>query len=321
MKCDGAQQQLVLQTYGELDDDLAIGLERHLAECDTCRQFGESLLGMGEQLALLPVVEPSPNLLAACRVRLDETLDAEGPHGLGTRLRANLFRWFGFLESAPALAVLLVGVGFLGGDFTLRYRLAHTPHLPPTVVVTGADEGTIANVSGIVQTPNSDLVQVKYNRVVPEVMEGSLDDPHIRHLLLVGMRSNDAEAVRTDSVALLSTGCLQGHACGSADDSAELRSALLERLHSDKDAGVRLKALEGLEPFVNDHDQHVRDGVLEALMSDSSPAVRKHAITMLGPVQQDSSVRQVLRTLSRQDQNPYIRTASFQALQGSDDLQ
>ncbi len=321
MKCDAAQQQLVLQIYGELDDDLAIGLERHLAECDTCQQFQESVLGLNEHLALLPVQEPSPNLLAACRVRLDEALEAESPHGLGTRLRANLFRWFGFLESAPALAVLLVGVGFIGGDFTFRYRLAHATHLPSPILITDTQKGTIANVSGIVQTPHSDLVQVKYNRVVPETMEGSLDDPQIRHLLLVGMRSNDAETVRTDSVALLSTGCLQGHACGSADDSAELRNALLERLRADKDAGVRLKALEGLEPFVNDHDQHVRDGVLEALMSDSSPAVRKHAIGMLGPVQQDSSVRQVLRTLSRQDQNPYIRTASYEALQGSDDLQ
>ena len=321
MKCDGAQQQIVLQIYGELDDDLSVGLERHLAECDSCRRYHEDLLAMGEHLARLPVLDPSPNLLAACRVRLDEALDGEGPHGLGTRLRANLFRWFGFLESAPALAVLLVGVGFLGGDFTLRYRLAHTPHLPPAVVVTNTEQGAISNVSGIVQTPHTDLVQVKYNRIVPEVMEGSLDDPQIRHLLLVGMRSNDAEAVRTDSVALLSTGCRQGRTCSSADDSAELRSALLERLRADKDAGVRLKALEGLEPFVNDHDQHVRDGVLEALMTDSSPAIRKQAIVMLGPVQQDSSVRQVLRTLSRQDQNPFIRTASYQALQGSDDLQ
>ena len=38
-------------------------------------------------------------------------------------------------------------------------------------------EGAIANVTGIVQTPNSELVQVNYNRVVPETIEGSLDEP------------------------------------------------------------------------------------------------------------------------------------------------
>ncbi len=321
MKCDGAQKQIVWQLYGELEDEFVLGLERHLAECEACRQEYDHLRLLEEHLALLPVVEPSPNLLAQCRVRLDEALDEEGGFGFGTRLRFNLFRWLGFLEGAPAFAVLLLGIGFLGGDLTLRYRLAHAPHLPPAVVVTNTQQGAIANVSGIVQTPNTDLVQVHYNRIVPEVMEGSLDDPQIRRLLLVGMRSNDASAVRTDSVSLLASECLQGHACGTPDDSADVRGALLERLRADKDPGVRLKALQGLARFVNDHDQHVRDGILEALMSDSSPAIRKQAIAMLGPVQQDSSVRQVLRTVSTQDQNPYIRTASYQALQGSDDLQ
>ena len=36
---------------------------------------------------------------------------------------------------------------------------------PPVVLVDGTG-GTIANLSSIVQTPNSELVQVKYNRVV-----------------------------------------------------------------------------------------------------------------------------------------------------------
>jgi 2-phosphoglycerate kinase len=38
-------------------------------------------------------------------------------------------------------------------------------------------------------------------------------------------------------------------------------------------------------------------------------------------VQADSSVREVLRTVSTQDVNPYIRNASFQALQGAPDIQ
>ena len=33
-------------------------------------------------------------------------------------------------------------------------------------------DGVIANVTGIVQTPNSELVQVNYNKIVPESMEG-----------------------------------------------------------------------------------------------------------------------------------------------------
>jgi len=92
------------------------------------------------------------------------------------------------------------------------------------------------------------------------------------------------------------------------------------RLRYDGNAGVRMKALHGLERYV-DQDQRVRDAVLEALMHDNSANVRSAAIGMLVPVQSDSSVRQVLRTVSTQDESPYIRTASFEALQGASDIQ
>ena len=65
----------------------------------------------------------------------------------------------------------------------------------------------------------------------------------------------------------------------------------------------------------------MRDAVLEAVMHDPDAEVRKTAIGLLEPVQSDSSVRQVLRTVATQDANPYIRTASFNALQGANDIQ
>jgi hypothetical protein len=81
-----------------------------------------------------------------------------------------------------------------------------------------------------------------------------------------------------------------------------------------------MKALQGLQPYVG-LDQRVRDAVLESLMHDQSAEVRTAAIGLLAPVESDSSVRQVLRTVSTQDENPYIRTASFNALQSSADIQ
>jgi 2-phosphoglycerate kinase len=61
--------------------------------------------------------------------------------------------------------------------------------------------------------------------------------------------------------------------------------------------------------------------VLDSLMYDQSAEVRTQAISLLQPVQADSSVRQVLRTVSADDANPAIRYASFQALQGTADIQ
>jgi HEAT repeat protein len=91
-------------------------------------------------------------------------------------------------------------------------------------------------------------------------------------------------------------------------------------LRYDKDPGVRLKALEGLDRYVS-QDQRVRDALLEALAHDPDAQVRTAAIDLLVPVHQDSSVRQVLRQVSTQDENPYIRTVSYNALQGSDSIQ
>ncbi len=322
MNCDVAQEQIVLLMYGELDDELAIGLEQHLDGCDGCQGELSALREMDEDLAVLPVMEVSPNLLAQSRMRLDEALDEEAPHGLATRLRSNLWRWTGLVTGAPALATLLVGLGFLGGDFTYRYRAAYAPRPvePKLVTITDQTNGVIGNVSGIVQTPGSELVQVKYNRVVPETMEGSLDEPRIRELLMMGMRAGTSEGVRANAVDLLSSECRRGHACAGTVEGKDLRGALMVRLRYDSDPGVRMKALKGLERYV-DQDQRVRDAVLEALMHDKNAGVRTAAIGMLTPVQSDSSVRQVLRTVSTQDENPFIRNASFEALQGTDGLQ
>ena len=320
MKCETAKENIILASYGELPDEYGIALEQHLDGCEECRHELDAIYKMDESLALLPMVEPSPNMLAQARVRLDEALDTIPPHGLFTQLRHGLFSWMGHIQSAPALATLLLGVGFLSGNFTYRYEVAHAPKPKGAVTLSNPTQGTIANVVGIVQTPNSELVQVKYNKIIPETMEGSLDSPEIRRLLLVGANAAATNGVRADSVALLAHECKAGHECTSEADGQGIRNALLVSLRYDKNSGVRLKALEGLQHYVG-QDQHVRDAVLEALMHDPDAEVRTEAISMLEPVQADSSVREVLRTVSTQDENPYIRTASYQALQGAADIQ
>src|SRR5271154_5887397 len=229
MKCESARDCIVLLKYGELPDELAGTLEQHLMECEGCNEELEAFQMFEERLATLPVLEPSPNLLAQSRMRLDDALDMIPPHGFLTQLRVNFYRWMGHVQSAPALATLLLGVGFLAGNFTLRYQVAHAPKPAPVVTVTHPDS-VIANVTGIVQTPNSELVQVNYNRVTPETMEGSLDSPEIRKLLMMGMNADATNGVRADSVALLAHECEAGHRC-TGDEG--IRSALLVALRYD----------------------------------------------------------------------------------------
>src|SRR5438477_11145024 len=174
MKCDVAQENIILVTYGELPDDRLAALEQHLADCEACNQELKALLAIHEALATHPMVEPSPNLLAQSRMRLDEELDLIPAHGFLIRLRSNLYAWLGHIQSAPALMTLLLGVGFIAGNLLNRYQVANQPKLPSPVVMTNSANGTIANVSGINQTPNSEIVQVSYNILVQETVQVSL---------------------------------------------------------------------------------------------------------------------------------------------------
>ena len=318
MKCEMAQQRIVLALYGELPDELDGALERHLAQCEECSREVNAVRALDEYLALHPVQEPSPNLLAQSRMRLDEALDGIPQHGFLTRLRANAGAWMRHLQSAPALATLLVGVGFLGGTYLQAYRMAHAPHSPGIVTLTNQSGGGISAISEVKQLPG-DRVQVSYERVVPEMAQGSLDEPYMRSLLMVGTKAAATNVVRMDAVALLANECRVGRACRSEDDGA-VRKVLLASLRTDKDPSVRMSALTGLQPYVS-QDQQVRDAVSQTLLMDVNSEVRRKAIATLEPVQGDASVRQVLRTVSTMDENPYLRTVSTQALAGSSSIQ
>jgi hypothetical protein len=316
MKCDIAQQNIILAQYGELADEQQFSLEQHLHGCEDCRREWNAMLALNEELALLPMVEPSPNLLAASRMRLDEALDEMPPRSVSQRVVGSAFRWLGFLQGAPALATLLIGVGFLSGNLLVRYQvhqsIAAQTGTADVFLKTPPGDGVIASVSGIVQTPNSDIVQVKYNRLVPESMQGPMNDPQIKQLLLLGTKLATTSDVHAGAVEVLANACKAGQSCDE-------RKTLLASLRYDKSPVVRLKALEGLQPYVA-QDESVRDAVLTTLMRDKSEDVRAQAIDVLTPVQADSSVRQVLRTVSAQDVNPAIRLASYQVLQGSADI-
>lgn len=321
MKCTAAQERIVLLAYEELLPEAeAAELDLHLLACAECAKMLAELQKMMDVFAHEDVVEPSANLLAESRLRLDDRLDEIGAGGWLDRVRSHMFGSWGWLKSAPALATLLLGVGFLGGNFLNRYQVAHQPPPHGPVTITNQTEGFVGNVSGIQQTPNSDIVEVKYNRVVPETVQGSLSDPEIRNLLVVGAKNGLSNGVRENSVALLAAECKAGRRCDGTGDAQGVRDALLVSLRYDENPRVRLKALDGLQPYIA-ADNRVRDAVLESLMRDRSADVRSRAIDVLQPVGADSSVRSVMHTVSTQDDNPYIRNASTQVLQGADGLQ
>ncbi|MGC2635564.1 MAG: HEAT repeat domain-containing protein [Acidobacteriaceae bacterium] len=326
MNCDLAQETIVLAVYGELPDDRAHQLELHLAQCECCRQEMEAVAGLQKAMAVLPVIEPSPSLVARTRLRLDEALDVL-PHGGFLRREWQSFRrGFARLQSAPvmasALLVLGLGAGAWGGYREgLRTAAGQTQGTPavtqtPVSFMPDLDAAQVAGVSGITVEPNTENVEVRFERIVPETAFGTLDDPQIRQLLLLGAHNPANPAVHDDSVDLLARECRNGHQC----DGGPIRNALMVALRYDKNAQVRSKALDGLEPYIA-VDTRVRDAILEALLKDPDPGIRSKAIGLLAPVEADSSVRDVLETVASQDDNPHIRNVSRQFLEQVSQIQ
>jgi hypothetical protein len=324
MNCEVAHERIVLAAYGELSDEHIHELDRHLTSCNECRDEREQLQALKTLAAVYPVVEPPANLVARSRMRLEDALDTIPPKRWFERLGERMLNHFARLQSAPAAASLLLvigmGAGSLGGYEFAQARAAHAAGRAPQVAVATvqAPESPtdVANISSIVQQPNSEVVEVRYNEVVPRQIEGSLDDPAIRQLLMMASEDGTSPGIRDDSVGLLAAECRAGHSCNAAG----IRDALMVALRYDKNEGVREKALKGLEPYVA-QDIRVRDAVLEALLNDGDPRIRTEAINLLEPVEADTTVRQVLSTVATSDQNPQIRNVSKQVLRREPEFQ
>jgi hypothetical protein len=331
MNCELAHERIVAGAYGELPDEQTPELEQHIAGCSDCRREREELLALKVLLHAHPVLEPTANLVARSRLKLEEALDALPPKRWYERLGQRMMNNFASLQAAPVAACLLLvagaGAGTLGGYEFAQSRAAHVAAASATSAALSAaaqapigqapaGPAEIANISSIVRQPNSEMVEVRYNQVVPQRMQGSLDDPAIRQLLMLASQDSASAGVRDDSVGLLAAECRAGHSC----QAAGIRDALMVALRYDRNAGVREKALKGLEPYVP-QDVRVRDAVLEALMNDPDPRIRTAAINILEPVEADTSVRQVLHTVANSDQNPQIRTVSRQVLSRVPEIQ
>jgi hypothetical protein len=325
MNCEIAHERIVSAAYGELSDEQIHELERHMTGCPECHSEREELLALKLLAAAHPMVEPPANLVARSRLRLEEALDALPPKRWYEYLGQRMLNNFASLQTAPIAACLLLvagaGAGTLGGYEYAQNRAARaasavTAENKTQPSVAAPSPAEIANISSIVRQPNSDIVEVHYNQVVPRQVEGSIDDPAISDLLMLASENSASAGVRDDSVGLMAAQCRAGHGCKAAG----IRDALMVALRYDKNEGVREKALQGLEPWVA-QDVRVRDAVLEALLNDADPRIRTAAINILEPVEADASVRQVLHSVANSDNNPQIRTVSRQVLSRVSEIQ
>jgi Putative zinc-finger len=299
MKCEWVRENIVLQVYGELADDARHELEQHVARCADCAAELKAEQEFHTLLANAPSVEPTPNLVAASRMRLQEALETAQQGAFWHKFAFDPASWLRQVKFSPALASAILILGFAGGVGT-AYRMfpgAKVANTPIPVTTATPTEAAIAGIRSITQTPGSSQIDIKYDTVATQDAQGSLNDQKIQQLLLYAARNNYNSGLSMDSVNLLT----------QKPNDAQVQEALLYVLQYDSNPGARLKSLGALGAYVKS-DQRVRDAVLTALVNDANQGVRTEALRLIEPVKADGSVRGVLMTLAAKDQSTYIRS-------------
>jgi hypothetical protein len=297
MKCEWVRENIVLHVYGELADDARHELEQHVARCADCALELRSEQNFHDLLSEDRAEEPTPNLLASSRMRLQEALETAQQGRWWHRLAWDPASWLRQVRFSPALASAILILGFAGGVGT-TYRLYGSRHVNiPPVADNNSVPPAIAGIDSITPVAGTDQVAIKYNTVSTQQYQGSLNDQQVQQLLLYAARNNFNSGVRVDSVDLLA----------QRSSDLQVREALMYALQNDTNPGVRLKSLDALGNYVKT-DTNVRDAVLRALVNDSNQGVRIEALRLIEPVKADGSVRGVLMALASKDQSQYIKS-------------
>jgi hypothetical protein len=301
MKCEWVRENIVLQVYGELADDVRYELEQHVARCADCAAELKAEQDFHAMLSQDRAEDPTPNLLASSRMQLQEALETAEQGKWWSRLAFDPVNWLRQVRFSPALASAILILGFAVGVGMMYEiygpRSSRIGQAPIANNVPQAPQSSMAGIDSITPVPGTDQVTIKYNTVSTQQAQGSLNDQQIQQLLLYAARSNYNSGVRVDSVDLLA----------QRSSDIQVREALIYALQNDTNPGVRMKSLEALGNYVKT-DTNARDAVLRALVNDDNSGVRIEALRLIEPVKADGSVRGVLMALAAKDQSTYIKS-------------
>jgi hypothetical protein len=332
LRCEEIEQFAVLYACDELDPAVREALETHIAKCSACADMVSREIRLHREIASFDQpadsLDRSGLLLAQCRNELAETLDDVNARSNqpGWRAVFSPVAWWTVLRDTlvyhPAMSMAaLVVVGFLAGVAGQRLRVA-TPALPQPVMTVSAtpklteqqlQSAGSANVAWV--TPSGSrtpTVQVQLMSQAPMNIVGAPDDADVQRALTFVLANGQRfdSSARMDSLDVLRTRC--------ADP--EVRRAVCTAALSDRNLGVRIKALEALQGF--EQDSTVQQTLLAVLQNDSNSGVRVEAMNLLlnalraegSSGAADPKIFAVFRDRLRNDPNNYIRLQSAVAL-------
>jgi hypothetical protein len=300
---------LQLSRVQTLDEQNAALLASHLAECPECRKELSALEKLEAGAARLRERIPvDDTLLQECRRELHVLLHHEAT---SRQTQPRLFSLLGLLavrRGGLAFALVLalaVGIGagrllFPGGSNPAEtHPVVSTASLsqPPD------RQPRITNVQFLDRGEGTDVVEFTFDAVTPVRMRGKLDDPSIQKVLVSAMLNDDNPGVRLRAISAIS-------AAPAPRKDKEIESALIRALKTDPNVGVRKQAITVLRGMPLDAE--IRQALLCVLMNEKNPGLRIAAINALEPALNeagtlDQRIRDVLRQKANSDNNDYVR--------------
>ncbi len=313
MDCKIFEENIELYLYDELKAEDRATVEEHLAACVACQESLASAKRLHELMNQRVVIEPGPEVLVRCRETLERSLDRD-QHGWPGLIRDLAQHWTGlpkWIYPSRAMAAFTLIVFGFGLGWMLRPRLHQVVHMAqtgasPAPQYASADLGRISSISQVDPNPQTGQVRITLNAERRVTLEGSLDDPRIRQVLVYAVKKYDNTGIRLDTLSALKN--------GSSDPA--VREALLFALLHDPNAGVRLEALKTVRKM--GWNAEVRSALLQAVRGDTNPGVRVTAIDDLvnhAVKDRDQGLVPVLQSLSTTDSNSYVRLKALAALQ------
>ena len=291
MNCAAARDQFALLLYGELSFDEEERVESHLDACAECRAALEREKALHAALDAVEV-RPSPALLDRCREDLSELLRyqqrAQAQPGWWEQFASNWkIHWL-----RPAGAMALLAIGFLGAKIAPPFNFGGQNDYQAMGLL---GSSRVRNV----ETQPDGRVRIVLDQTQQRTVSGTIEDQAIRALLVAAAEDpSDDPGLRAETVAILVPGA------GSAD----VREALVFALENDQNAGVRLKAMDGLKTYA--HDPAVQGALAQVLLRDANPGMRTQAIDLLaaGPGgEMDRRVIGALQEAMEREDNAYVR--------------
>lgn len=296
MSCKDFEQSLALYVYDELPAEELSAWDAHLASCGPCRAALEDAHRLHQLLGRRPTAEPTPQLLAACRIALSEALDQEPERSPWSALFED---WFSIFSPRPAFgAAGIVGVLVLGFSvgWMMRSPRAATIRAGSPAVNSASllGDARISSISRIAPDPQTGEVRITLDAARRVTFEGSLDDPRIQQLLVTAVKTYDNPGIRRDTLD-----CLRSRA-----SNPSVRQALLYAMEHDANLGVRLEALDAVRGL--DWGPDARMAFLDVLEHETNPGVRGAAVDELVR-HADRDVLPTLERLAANDSCRYVR--------------